>query len=345
MRFVGIILIHIFFAFPASGLSVPESSVLSRFNEEAFLELRYYLENHSYPSFSEEDIQGFILRESLWDRGESTQFNQKDSVLFTLAKLEDELFDYFFESGVRPSLRIEMNRVARREVQIALHEDASTLLFQGALLSQYGSENVPAFISDKMVDVKASPKNSALSSIMADVGVVYEVYRPSNFDDNLIVAHEGFHSAMRRLVFINRQNRLQNLLGHSLGNGDEYDPWINQYVESLEVAAAPQLESLQIDERFLSDHHGVIMALIHHNIFQKEASGDVAPSHIDNYVTTYPFNYLSEELGLDESETLNRLEDLFYQNDNYVQRDQSLKTAIEYLSSHLLHYSSSNLAL
>ncbi len=345
MRFIGILLINIFFAFSAFGLSVPESSVLARFDDDAFLELRYYLENHSYPSFTEEDIRDFIDRERLWEAGESTQFTQKDSVLFALSKLEDELFYYFFKSGERPFLRIEMNRVARREVQIALHEEDSTLLFQGALLSQYGSENVPAFVSDKMVDVKASPQNSALSSIMADVGVVYEVYRPSNFDDNLIVAHEGFHSAMRRLVFINRQNRLQNLLGYSLGNGEEYDPWINQYVESLEMAAAPDLESLEIDERFLSDHHGVIMALIHHNIFQKEFSGEVAPNDIDNYVTTYPFNYLSVELSLEEAETLSRLKDLFYQNDNYVEKDQSLKTAVEYLSSHLLHYNSSHLAL
>jgi len=138
---------------------------------------------------------------------------------------------------------------------------------------------------------------------------------------------------------------LQNLLGYSLGNGEEYDPWINQYVESLEMAAAPDLESLEIDERFLSDHHGVIMALIHHNIFQKEFSGEVAPNDIDNYVTTYPFNYLSEELSLEEAETLSRLKDLFYQNDNYVEKDQSLKTAVEYLSSHLLHYNSSHLAL
>ncbi len=320
------------------GLDIQSSPTLRRFTSSTFEELQYYLKNCSNPAITDSDIENFIRKESLWRDKNSVVFNQKDYVIFSLSRLENELFEYFFETGNRPPLRIELFREVSPQIQQALQTPIDQLENMAARLSQYGTENVPAFISDKMVDIKASSSNSALSSIIAENGTIFEVYRPSNFDNSLIVAHEGFHSAMRRLIFINRQNRLTNLLGFTLGNGEIFDPWIQQYVESLEFASAPHLAPLGIDERFVSDHHGVIMAVIHSNIFQKQQTSSFLPETLNDFVNLYPFNYLSNELSLSDEETLHRMQELHQLNFDYVQTNNSLYEGLHYLSNHLLLY-------
>lgn len=338
MKFLGLFCLIIFLSQNAISFDLSNSPTLHRFDDSKLEELQYYLTEHCYPPILEEDISDFLEKELAWKNKQSVTFNQKDYVLFTLASLEDELFEHFFTSGNRPSLRIELFRESPQEILNSLFKDPTSLEHQAAKLSQYGTQNVPAFISDKLVDVKASSANSALSSVMGETGVIFEAFRPSTYTNDLIVAHEGFHSAMRRLIFINRQNRLSHLLGYSLGNGEEYDPWIQHYAESSENLAAPQLENLGIDSRFTQDHHGVIMAVIHHNIFQKAQTGEVLPESLEDFVTLYPFNYLAGELSLTDSETLNRLQDLHHRNDEYVNTDETLARTIDYLSSHLLYY-------
>lgn len=302
------------------------------FDEQSFSKLRKILDHGSNVTFSDQDFLDYKIKIEKFDNRENLRFNQKDIVLHSFGNLVPKLWQQVFESETLPSIQIELYRNAPKVMKdLASNPQVSDVVRNAAKLSIYGTENTPAIISEIFVNAIGGI-SSAYSTLYAEKAMVYEGYRPSTYND-LIIAHEGFHSAMRLISTINRMNRLVEFLPTPLTNGIKFDANIEQDIRSLETLSAPNLEELLIDSRFTSDHHGVIMAVLHHGVLAELESKVVDYDQPELFDHPYPFHYIAPEQSWDEHRVREMQTELKHRHHNFLMENFTLQTSLEALAT------------
>ena len=313
-------------------------STYRRFDSTTILQLKKVLNHRTNALFEEEDFVSYHNKRQNFDNKKTVQFNQKDIVIDTFINLNDRLFKRFFLDNGDIQLQIIINRSASNIIKSIIKEETvNSAVRAAAQISEFGTTRVPAIISDDFVD-DVAPLSSAYSQLQAERGMVYEAFRVDKYND-LIIAHEGFHSAMRLLTSINRMNKLSKYIPMPLASGDPYDPYLQNEIELLEKKSAPHLDSLHIDERFISDHHGVIMATIHHGINQAILKGLVPYDKTNIFATNYPFNYIQGELGWSSDFTLNMIGELSLVHELFIEEDVLFQKSLLEIAGKLKIYS------
>ena len=316
--------------------NVETLSTYVRFDSISIERLKTLLNNDSNVEFTDADLELYHEKRMKFAAKEKLNFDQKDVVIDTFISLDQPLFDQFFVVNSELNVKIRINRSSPQVLKdIAGNENINESVRAAALISIEGTEHVPAIISDAFVDYVA-PLSSAYSQLQAERGMVYEAFRQDTYYNDLIIAHEGFHSAMRSLTSINRMNRLSKYMEMPLATGVEYDMYLTQDIDTLENISAPNLESVFIDERFTSDHHGTIMASIHHGINQAIINNLVSYDGENVFSTEYPFQYIASERGWSPSFTLTMIEELSVIQESYLSNDLRLRGALVNIAEKLM---------
>lgn len=308
----------------AQVLASTQNLVIEPFDKQSFQKLRLLLDTRANVEFADHDFLTYKKRLKDYKQKKSVKFNQKDIILHTFSHLDRKLWDIFFSDQVTefPDIQIELNRGAPDILlKLSRNESVPALVRAAADIAIFGTTHTPAIISNIFVDHIAGI-SSAYSTLNAEMAFVYEGFRPDTYHD-LIIGHEGFHSAMRLLSTHNRMNRLAKLIPTPLASGADYDAFLEQDISDLENLAAPGLAELEIDQRFTSDHHGTIMASLHHGGLRAIQKFYPGYGQMELYQTKYPFHYIEHEKNWDEAKTLSMVEALQEKHDQFLMESDS----------------------
>lgn len=264
---------------------------------------------------------------------EPTSWDNLDQAVLAMSSWPLELW-----SKILASQPIDLEIILARPTPLILkqacaHAGIQPSVQAASCLAGYGMARTPAFVSNSIVDFYGG-KASAFSSLLAHEAVIFEGYRPHTYTE-LIQIHEGFHSAMRRLQNLNRIARLKKWKPSPLAPNWSYDSVLQHYIDSLGDRSAPDLGRLGIDQRFTSDHHGVIMATLHHGLWEAWFQGHLEHDSPEELVTVYPFHYIAEEQSWTDQFMWDQVESLRELQSDYLQADESLAKALTYLATHL----------
>ncbi len=289
------------------------------------------------PSLKSKDWSIFRNKWIRFQNKSQTQWRQEDLIILTLVGMDDRLWNKIIENNTFSHLQIFLNRSASPTLRQACQSDGiNPRVRYAACIAQYGLENTPAIVSDEVVDFYGGG-SSAFSSLIADQAVVFEGYRKDTFHD-LIQIHEGFHSAMRRLSTLNRMARLRKWASAPLAPNQDFDSLLNHHINRLELMAAPGLAELLIDTRFTSDHHGVIMATLHHGLFRGVTSGTIVHEHPEELFTDYPFHYIKIEQNWSEAQAEKYVKSLSHRHKDWLQSNSALLESLGYIEASLDNY-------
>jgi len=289
------------------------------------------------PSLNNQDWIVFRKNWLSFQNNERTQWRQQDLIILSFAGMDNRLWENLIKNKSFQHMQVYLNRTASPTLTQACQSDKINLRVRfAACIAKYGLENTPAIVSDEVVNFYGGG-SSAFSSLIADQAVVFEGYRKDTFNE-LIQSHEGFHSAMRRLSTLNRMTRLKKWTPAPLAPNQEYDSLLNHHIDRLENMAAPNLGDLFIDERFTSDHHGVIMATIHHGFLQELTTGALQHDQPEEFLTNYPFHYIQAEQSWSDSHTEKHIKDLAIRQQKWLQTDPALLESLGYIETVLEGY-------
>ncbi len=289
------------------------------------------------PSLNKNDWIVFREKWLSYKNKSQTQWRQQDLIILTLAHLDDRLWQSLNHNKSFEKIRIYLYRTPSSVVLEACQSaEINPRVRLASCLAQYGIENTPALVSDEVVDFFAG-QSSAFSSLIAEKAVVFEGFRANTFTD-LIQTHEGFHSTMNRLSTLNRMSRLKKWVATPLAPDSEFDGFLSVHIERLAEMSAPRLEDLFIDTRFISAHHGVIMATLHHGLFTEVKNGNLHHSHPEDLFTSYPFHYIQKEQNWSDLHTNQQIELLAKRHQEWLENDYALLESLSYIQDVMKKY-------
>jgi hypothetical protein len=305
----------------------------SHFNSSQLAVLEQILKKQFEPAVEPAEWNGFRARYLAFLQGESTQWTTLDQAVLALAHLPENSFSHIFAQKHIEDIVIITERPVAPVIEQACQGPQLNHSVRGAsCLAVYAMERTPVFIFSPLVTELGGSRVSALSSIIAHLNVVFEAYRPDTYTE-LIQIHEAFHSSMRLLGNQNRLARLKKWLPQPLVDHWDYDPMISFHIDRMENESAPHLESLAIDARFTSDHHGVIMSTLHHGLYQSVNQNKLDHPHPLDLQTDYPFNYIQVEQGWDEATKEQHQLRLHQLLDQHLSQGQLMEESLGYLMS------------